>query len=205
MYDHIGLRVKDLSASVRFYGTALAAARPRQPRRRCVERGLRLGGRPRLWLAHAARRGRARGTPGVRRREPRGGRALLQARPRRGRARQWRARAARRLRAALFRGVPRRSRRQQRRSGLPRGGEVTWHPSTRRSSSTRARERVWDAVRDVGAIHDRLAPGFVIDTVLEDGGAARVVTFGNGMVARELIVDSTMRLAGSRGRSSAAA
>jgi carbon monoxide dehydrogenase subunit G len=50
-------------------------------------------------------------------------------------------------------------------------------------------ERVWDAVRDVGAIHERLAPGFVTDTALEDGGAARVVTFGNGMVARELIVD----------------
>jgi hypothetical protein len=50
-------------------------------------------------------------------------------------------------------------------------------------------ERVWDAVRDVGAIHERLAPGFVTDTVLEDGGAARVVTFGNGMVARELLVD----------------
>jgi hypothetical protein len=30
-------------------------------------------------------------------------------------------------------------------------------------------------------------PGFVTDTRLEDG--ARVVTFGNGMVARELIVD----------------
>src|SRR5882672_10761747 len=50
-------------------------------------------------------------------------------------------------------------------------------------------ECVWDAVRDVGAIHERLAPGFVTNTVLEDGGAARVVTFGNGMVARELIVD----------------
>jgi hypothetical protein len=30
-------------------------------------------------------------------------------------------------------------------------------------------------------------PGFVVDTRLEDG--ARVVTFGNGVVARELIVD----------------
>jgi len=50
-------------------------------------------------------------------------------------------------------------------------------------------DQVWDAVRDIGAIHERLAPGFVTDTVLEDGGAARVVTFGNGMVARELIVD----------------
>jgi carbon monoxide dehydrogenase subunit G len=48
-------------------------------------------------------------------------------------------------------------------------------------------EDVWDAIRDVGAIHRRLAPGFVVDTKLE--GGARVVTFGNGMVVRELIVD----------------
>jgi len=36
-------------------------------------------------------------------------------------------------------------------------------------------------------VHERLVPGFVVDTRLEDG--ARVVTFGNGLVARELIVD----------------
>src|SRR5512134_714979 len=48
-------------------------------------------------------------------------------------------------------------------------------------------ENVWDALRDVGAIHRRLAPGFVTDVQLEPG--ARIVTFGNGMVARELIVD----------------
>ncbi len=46
---------------------------------------------------------------------------------------------------------------------------------------------VWDAVRDIGSIHKRLCPGFVVDTVLEEG--ARVVTFGNGLVAREVIVD----------------
>jgi carbon monoxide dehydrogenase subunit G len=46
---------------------------------------------------------------------------------------------------------------------------------------------VWDALRDVAAIHRRLARGFVTDVRLEDG--ARVVTFGNGIVARELIVD----------------
>jgi hypothetical protein len=46
---------------------------------------------------------------------------------------------------------------------------------------------VWGALRDVGAIHRRLAPGFVTDVRLEEG--ARVVTFGNGLVARELIVD----------------
>ena len=46
---------------------------------------------------------------------------------------------------------------------------------------------VWDAIRDVGAPHKRLAPGFLVDTRLE--GDARVVTFANGLVARELIVD----------------
>ena len=48
-------------------------------------------------------------------------------------------------------------------------------------------ERVWDALRDVGALHSRLCPHFVVDTKLEEG--ARVVTFANGMTARELIVD----------------
>lgn len=48
-------------------------------------------------------------------------------------------------------------------------------------------KRVWAAIRDVGAVHTRLAPGFVVDTRLEEG--ARVVTFANGLVARELIVD----------------
>jgi carbon monoxide dehydrogenase subunit G len=51
----------------------------------------------------------------------------------------------------------------------------------------RTPEHVWDVLRDVGALHTRLVPGFVTDTRLEDG--ARVVTFGNGLVARERIVD----------------
>jgi hypothetical protein len=46
---------------------------------------------------------------------------------------------------------------------------------------------VWSALRDVGALHTRLVPGFVVDTRLEPG--ERIVTFGNGMVVRELIVD----------------
>ena len=48
-------------------------------------------------------------------------------------------------------------------------------------------EEVWAAVRDVGAVHRRLAPGFVVNTRLD--GDARVVTFANGMVVRELLVD----------------
>ena len=50
-------------------------------------------------------------------------------------------------------------------------------------------EKAWDALRDVGALHTRLVPGFVVDTQLEEGARARIVTFGNGVVARELIVD----------------
>jgi carbon monoxide dehydrogenase subunit G len=51
----------------------------------------------------------------------------------------------------------------------------------------RNKEFVWDAIRDVGAIHKRLVPGFVVDCKLE--GDSRIVTFANGMVVRELIVD----------------
>lgn len=47
-------------------------------------------------------------------------------------------------------------------------------------------DRVWDALRDFNAVHQRLAPGFVTDCRAEEG--ARVVTFANGMVARELFV-----------------
>jgi len=50
-----------------------------------------------------------------------------------------------------------------------------------------AAQKAWDAVRDVGEIHHRLVPGFVTDCRMD--GDARVVTFANGIVARELIVD----------------
>jgi Polyketide cyclase / dehydrase and lipid transport len=50
-----------------------------------------------------------------------------------------------------------------------------------------APDLVWDAVRDFGAVHRRLAPGFVTDARLD--GDARIVTFANGTVARELLVD----------------
>jgi Polyketide cyclase / dehydrase and lipid transport len=46
---------------------------------------------------------------------------------------------------------------------------------------------VWDALRDFGALHTRLAPGFVTDTKLD--GDARIVTFSNGSIAREMLVD----------------
>lgn len=49
------------------------------------------------------------------------------------------------------------------------------------------RPAVWDAIRDVGALHVRLVPGFVVDTRLD--GEDRLVTMGNGAVVRERIVD----------------
>ncbi len=45
---------------------------------------------------------------------------------------------------------------------------------------------VWDALRDVGAPHERLVRGFV--TACESDGRERVLTFFNGMVVRELLV-----------------
>lgn len=60
--------------------------------------------------------------------------------------------------------------------------------SLRREVLTNATpDQVWEAIRDIGALHTRLVPGFVIDTKLEPG--ERVVTFANGMVMREPIVD----------------
>jgi carbon monoxide dehydrogenase subunit G len=48
-------------------------------------------------------------------------------------------------------------------------------------------DQVWDALRDFGALHTRLVPGFVLGTRLD--GDARIVSFANGTVARELLVD----------------
>jgi hypothetical protein len=56
---------------------------------------------------------------------------------------------------------------------------------------------VWDALRDFHAVHRRLVPGFVVE-LLRDGDDARIVTFFNGAVAREILVgadDGARRLA----------
>jgi heme-degrading monooxygenase HmoA len=47
-------------------------------------------------------------------------------------------------------------------------------------------EEAWEAIADVGALHTRLVPGFVVATGLEAN--ARVVTFANGVIVREPIV-----------------
>lgn len=57
-------------------------------------------------------------------------------------------------------------------------------------------EKVWAAIRDVGAVHRHLVPGLVTDVRMD--GDDRIVTFANGKTIRELIVDiddSALRLA----------
>lgn len=78
------------------------------------------------------------------------------------------------------------------------GGEELMATLHKEAIITAPREAVWDAVRDIGALHTRLVPGFVVDTRLD--GEARIVTFGNGMVVREPILsldDARCRLAWS--------
>lgn len=47
-------------------------------------------------------------------------------------------------------------------------------------------ESVWNALRDFNAVHQRLAPGFVVDC--KPGEGSRTVTFANGMVAQEVLM-----------------
>jgi Polyketide cyclase / dehydrase and lipid transport len=48
-------------------------------------------------------------------------------------------------------------------------------------------EKVWDALRDFGALHERLVPGFVTDCRMD--GKDRIVTFASGAVVREVLID----------------
>src|SRR5205814_10226349 len=105
--------------------------------------------------------------------------------------------AAAGLQRDLFRSLPDRPRWQQCRGGLhlriPRlPGIVTCCKENAKMASIHREipieahpEEVWAAVRDFGAVHKRLAPGFVVDAHLD--GDARIVTFANGTVARELL------------------
>ena len=49
-------------------------------------------------------------------------------------------------------------------------------------------DRVWDALRDFNAVHQRVAPGFLTDSKAD--GEARIVTFANGSTARETLVST---------------
>jgi uncharacterized protein YndB with AHSA1/START domain len=68
----------------------------------------------------------------------------------------------------------------------------TWHAGTVASIRKERKiaappEEVWGALSDWGAVHRRLVPGFVVDTELD--GEDRIVTFFNGAVAREVLID----------------
>ena len=57
-------------------------------------------------------------------------------------------------------------------------------------------EQVWDAVRDVGAVHRRLLPGYVAETRVD--GRVRTLILPHGGLVRELIVavdDGSRRMA----------
>ena len=47
---------------------------------------------------------------------------------------------------------------------------------------------VWQKLRDFGAVHTKVAPGFLTDLKMDKGD--RILTFFNGMVARERLVTS---------------
>jgi hypothetical protein len=58
-------------------------------------------------------------------------------------------------------------------------------------------ERCWDAVRDFGALHERLARGFVTGLTMT-GDRERTITFFTGAVATERLIgldEPSMRLA----------
>src|SRR5262245_43286501 len=50
-------------------------------------------------------------------------------------------------------------------------------------------EKIWEALADFQAVHQRLAKGFVTDSK-PDGAEARIVTYANGTSAREILVNS---------------
>ncbi len=47
-------------------------------------------------------------------------------------------------------------------------------------------DQVWPAIRDFGQVHARVAPGFLTSLEMDKGD--RIVSFSNGMVARERLV-----------------
>lgn len=58
-------------------------------------------------------------------------------------------------------------------------------------------DHCWDALKDFGAIHLRLAPGFIVKTHLISEGV-REITFASGVVLKERLVgidDNSMRFA----------
>lgn len=64
--------------------------------------------------------------------------------------------------------------------------------ATVRKAVTIARpaDAVWDAVSDAGQLHTRVAPSVVANCTWEVEGEVRIVTFGNGLILRELMISN---------------
>jgi hypothetical protein len=72
-------------------------------------------------------------------------------------------------------------------AGRPQQGEIEMTSIHIERLIDAPAEQAWEAIRDVGALHTRLVPGAIVDTVLEED--ARIVTFADGLVLREVLVD----------------
>ena len=118
MYDHIGLKVRDLDASVRFYTAALGALGHELASRDDSGAGLGPRGAPALWL-YATPGKQAAGTHVALRATSRAQVDRFHAEGLKAGGRDnGRPGPAHGLQPELLRGVPHRSGRQQRRSGL---------------------------------------------------------------------------------------
>ncbi len=118
MYDHIGLKVGDLDASVRFYTAALAPLGIRLVLARRFRRGFWAQGRAGALALFPQGASPCRRACCVPRARPHRDQEISRRRNEGRRPRQWRRRPARRLQPELFCRIPGRSRRQQCRGGV---------------------------------------------------------------------------------------
>ena len=165
MFDHVSIGVRDIAKAKAFYDAALKPLGFT-----CLsadETSLGYGKKAvGFWII-------SRRAPGSRRPEVRPPLLLHRAEPgrasRRSIRRRWRRRARQRqagpaqgLWAGLLRGLCLRSRRLSARSLLR--GEISAMATIRSELKTRATASdVWSAIRDIGALHTRLVPGFVVE------------------------------------------
>ena len=157
MYDHIGLKVGDLDASVRFYTAALAPLGYVLCSRDEVGAGFGPKGEPALWLYLAQGAAGCRRACRVPRARPRRDQAISQRGIEGRRPRQWRRRPAGRLQPELFRRVPVRPRRQQCRGGVHVSARDRVYERRhceerkRRSNPSRHAKKEWIASRSLSS------------------------------------------------------
>ena len=186
MFDHISIGVRDIAKAKDFYDAALKPLGLSSLSADETSLGYCKEGVG-LWIYPPNTRSPMTQSPGfilLCRPQPAERLRVSRCRTRPRRTRQRQAGSAPRLRATILRGLRHRPRRLPARSLLRR--EIgRWQRSDPKSRPTRRRMKVV-AVRDIGALHTRLVPGFVADTRLEPARA--IMTFVNGVILREPIV-----------------